>query len=584
MHTASLSGVGARLRAHATGKPAIIDGDRVLTFAELDADSDAYAAGLQEIGIGAGTRTVLMLRPGIELFTVLFGLYKAGAVPVVVDPGMGVRRMLHCFRAAGAEAFIGVPVAQAVRVLNRRAFREVRTVVTAGRRWFWGGTTLEPLPRAGFRPPEIGDDDLLMIGFTTGSTGPAKGVEQTHGALEATVRSLMATHDYGADDVCLVTSPLFGLLHLLAGATCVLAPIDPARVADAGPALIADLIEEHRATYMFASPALLGPLGRHLEATGRTLPSMRHLVSGGAPVPDEVVASLAARIGGTVHTTYGATEALPISTLTDAEILGPDGTAARSRLGEGTCVGRPVDGLDVRIIDVVDGVGEIVVAGPTVSTRYHRSPEADAAHKIADGGRVWHRTGDLGKLDPEGRIWFAGRKSQQVGPLHTVQVEGVVNAHPDVARSALVAADGEPVVVIQPRSATVDLVQLERDIKDLSGLPTIRFHPDFPVDVRHNAKIDREYLGRWAAHRPSPFAAARLIPVLGWAYLIVFLVHPFDHWFAQLAFWVDAFLSVVVHAAQIPAGIRRGRLAGIRPVRSAVMTFLLGATWWKGLP
>ena len=338
----------------------------------------------------------------------------------------------------------------------------------------------------------------------------------------------------------------------------------------------------------------LSGVGARLRAHADSKPALidgnRGLVGGGAPVPEAVVASLAGRIGGTVHTTYGTTEALPISTLTDAEILGPDGTAARSRLGEGTCVGWPVAGLDVRIADpddgaeLEDGVGEIVIAGPTVSTRYHRSPEADAAHKIADGGRVWHRTGDLGKLDAEGRIWFAGRKSQRVGPLHTVQVEGIVDGHPDVARSALVSAGGEPVIVVQPRPGAVDRARLAEEVRELSGLPEVRFHPGFPVDIRHNAKIDREYLGRWAAHRPSPFALARLVPVLGWAYLAVFLVHPFDHWFAQLAFGVDAFLSIVVHAAQIPAGVRRGRLAGIRARRSALMTFVFGATWWKALP
>src|SRR5262249_12328704 len=153
-------------------------------------------AGLHRAGIGQGTRTVLMLRPGPELFTVLFALMKVGAVPVVVDPGMGLRRMLHCYRATGAEAFVGIPVAHAVRVVARRAFPNVRPPVTAGRRWFWGGHTLRSLlSRASSRPPaRIDTDDVLMIGFTTGSTGPAKGVESTHGALDAMVEQVIQTH------------------------------------------------------------------------------------------------------------------------------------------------------------------------------------------------------------------------------------------------------------------------------------------------------------------------------------------------------------------------------------------------------
>jgi acyl-CoA synthetase (AMP-forming)/AMP-acid ligase II len=577
------------------------------------------------VGIGKGTKTVLMLRPGPDLFAVLFALLKLGAVPVVVDPGMGVRRMLHCYRSAGAEAFIGIPPAHAIRVLNRRTFAGVRTLVTAGRRWFWGGHTLRSLgvpPPSG--PPASGpltepaaeppaDDDLLMIGFTTGSTGPAKGVESTHGALDAMVRQVAAAHDQGPDDVGLVTSPLFGVLHLLIGSTCVLAPVDPTRVADADPAMIADLIERFGVTAMFASPALLDPLGRHLGRTGRRLPTLRCLVSGGAPVSAEIVSSLH---GGQtrLHTTYGATEALPISSIDSAEILRETGDATRA--GGGTCVGRPVADLDVRIVRACDEpmptwsdtllvtrgqVGEITVAGPTVSRRYHALPAADLAAKITDGDRVWHRTGDLGRVDDAGRIWFCGRKSQRLrtaaGPMDTVRCEGVLNAHPDVYRTALVGVGGEPVVCVELRGGVpaTERGRVERELRDLAGrygvtrgLQTFLFHPSFPVDIRHNAKINREYLSRWAQWQRRPRRlrdlAPRIVPLAGWTYLLYGLVAPLDHPALWVLFWVDAFASIVVHGLQIPTGVRRGRLAGYSAARSALLTVVFGATWWKVLP
>lgn len=604
--TTDVTGVISRLRAHAAAsgdKPAVVYPGGVLTFAELDAVSDGYAAGLHAAGIGRGTKTVLMLRPGPELFTVLFGLLKAGAVPVVVDPGMGVRRMLHCYRTAGADAFVGIPGAHAVRVFNRRAFRGVRTVVTAGRRWFWGGHTLRSLLSDGGATPEptLSGDDLLMIGFTTGSTGPAKGVESTHGALAATVEQIVAVHGQSPDDVALVTSPLFGVLHLLVGSTCVLAPIDPTRVAGADPATVADLVDRYAVTSMFASPALLAPLAGYLTTAGRTLGSLRCVVSGGAPVPDDVAASLQRRIGGTVHTTYGATEALPIASI-PATQRPPAGD------GHGTCVGRPVPGIDVRIVAITDEplptwsddllvppgqIGEITVSGPAVSPRYHRSPAADAAHKIDDGGTVRHRTGDLGRLDADGRLWFCGRKSQRVhtpdGTLHTVVVEGVFDTHPDVYRSALVLG---PVLCVQPRPGVPVSAypRIEAELRDLAArhevtrpVTAFRFHPSFPVDIRHNAKIDREYLARWVNWRPR-HRAARLVPAAGWLFLLAGLVFRFHQPVLVALFWLDAFLSVVVHGLQIPAGIRRGRRAGVAPARSALMTFLFGATWWRDLP
>jgi olefin beta-lactone synthetase len=660
--TAEARGVAARLRAHAEAfpdKPAIVypvvDGYAHRTFGELYAQSDAYAAGLRRAGIGKGARTVVLLQPGPDLFTVLFALLKVGAAPVVVDPGMGVRRMLHCYRVAEAEAFVGIPVAHAVRVLNRRTFAGVKVAVTVGRRWFWGGHTLRSLASDNGAPPPVPltDDDLLMIGFTTGSTGPAKGVESTRGALEATVRQVMAAHAQRPDDIGLVTSPMFGILHLLIGSTCVLAPVNPTRVADADPATIADMIDRFAVTAMFASPALLDPLGRYLARSGRRLPTLRCLVSGGAPVSDRIVESLHGVVGNggpgdgaRFHTTYGATEALPISSIDSLEIL--VGTRDRTRAGAGTCVGRPVPGLDVRIVRVTDDamptwsddllvapgeVGEITISGPTVSPRYHALPAANAAAKIAErsGGdladdRVWHRTGDLGWIDDAGRIWFCGRKSQRVetahGTLHTVRCEGVFNAHPDVYRTALVGVGDEPVLCVEPRAGVPasEHARIARELRGLAArhevtrpLGTFLFHPAFPVDIRHNAKINREYLSAWAAwrlrarrqnprrqdpRRPDPrwsgdlarAFAPRAVPVAGWAYLLYGLLArcglsvPFHHPLLWVLFWIDAFLSVVVHGLQIPTGVRRGRMAGYPAHKSALLTFAFGATWWKGLP
>ncbi|GGS24545.1 fatty acid CoA ligase family protein [Streptomyces nojiriensis] len=651
-------------------KPAVIHPDgrgsggyATLTYGELQDTVEELARGFRRAGITRGTRTVLMAPPGPELFALCFALFRVGAVPVVVDPGMGVRRMLHCYRAVGAEAFIGPPLAQLVRVLGRRTFAGVRVPVTLGRRRLGRGHTLAALRATpatgryadadtnGDTVAPAGGDDLLMIGFTTGSTGPAKGVEYTHRMALSMARQIEAVHGRTRDDVSLVTLPFYGVLDLVYGSTLVLAPLAPAKVAQADPVLLVDALERFRVTTMFASPALLRNLAGHLTGAARgrhPLPDLRCVVSGGAPVPDAVVAALRSVLDekARIHVTYGATEVLPITSIEAAEILGddeadtghePGGTAVRSAAGEGTCVGRPVPGTRVAIAPVTDGpldrfdpatglpagrVGEILVQGDSVSRRYHRAPHSDAAHKATEerpGGeapRIWHRTGDLGHLDAEGRLWFCGRAAQRVRTgyrdLHTVRCEGVFNAHPLVRRTALVgigpAGAQRPVVCVETETgadgaelgegAWTELVAELRTMAEehapTAGLQEFLRHPGFPVDIRHNAKIGREELARWAERRQAgPVSspgrrAARIVPLAGWAYLVGGAVWaaagevpdvPVLRWL----WWTDAFLSIGVHAAQIPLALPRGRAAGHGTAAVVGRTMLYGATWWRAL-
>ncbi|MFJ2174001.1 fatty acid CoA ligase family protein [Streptomyces sp. NPDC087851] len=608
-----------------------------LTYGELHDQIERLAAGFHRIGITRGTRTILMTPPGPDLFAIVFALMRIGAVPVVVDPGMGVKRMLHCYRAVGAEAFIGLPVAHVVRVLGRRAFRGVRATVTVGRRWFWGGETLAALrvgPRVQGLPRPSGDD-LQMIAFTTGSTGPAKGVEYVHRMSAPMLRLLQAVHERDSDDVSLITLPAYGILDLLHGSTLVLAPVSPAKVADARPELLTDALTRFGVTSMIASPALLRVLGQHLRQHRTELPDLRFVAAGGAPVPPDVVDTVRGALGekAEFHVTYGATEALPISSIESADVLGsaevPGGTAALSATGAGTCIGRPLPGMAVRIIRISDDpvarwepelaladgeIGEIVLAGDAVSPGYHGDPAANAQYKIpettGDGTtRLWHRTGDLGYLDASGRLWFCGRRAQRVrtsgGDLHTVQCEGVFNAHPSVRRAALVGV-GEPgarrpVVCVETEPGVTDarwpelvseLRKLASEHEVTQGLEEFLRHPAFPVDIRHNAKIGREQLSVWAAQRLAARArpattprdwALRAIPLAGWAYLLAGPVLP-NHPVVRGLWWADAFLSVGVHAAQIPAALPRGRAAGYSGAATAGLTMLYGATWWRTLP
>ena len=507
-----------------------------LTFLELDRESSRLAGGLASAGLGPGTRTILMVRPSPEFFILAFAMFKVGAVPVVVDPGMGVGRMVRCFQESRPEAFIGIPLAHVVRTLYPRFFRTVRTWVTVGRRWLWGGHTLKGLmqrPSAVFEPARTRADDTAAILFTTGSTGPAKGVVYTHGNFEAQIRHIEEHFRLGPDEIDLPTFPLFALFDPALGMCAVIPEMDPTKPALVDPEKIIGPILSQGVTNMFASPALLNRVGRYGQEKGLRLPSLRRVVSAGAPVSPENIRRFASMLenGAQVHTPYGASEAVPITSIGSDEILSE--TAALSEQGQGMCVGRPLTGLEIRIIKISDEpleqwsedletppgeIGEIAVKGDLVTSRYHERPRDTALAKIRDGDGFWHRMGDVGRRDEKGRIWFCGRKSHRVrtrqGDMFTIPVEAVFNNHPQVFRSALVGVgdppEQTPVICVEleaefkkrpPQSLKEELLDLAAGNPLAAPVRTVLFHDNFPVDIRHNSKIFREKLAGWAAGR-----------------------------------------------------------------------------------
>lgn len=508
--------------------------DLTLTYGELDRRSDAIAAGLAGQGITRGSRVVVMVRPSPEFFLLMFALFKAGAVPVLVDPGIDKRALRQCLGEADPQAFIGIPLA----VLARRLLRwapGARTVVTVGKRWFWGGPTLAGIEAAGTGAgPQLADtapDDMAAILFTSGSTGVPKGVVYRHRHFVAQVALLRDAFGIQAGGVDLPTFPPFALFDPALGLVSVIPDMDPTQPAKADPRKLHHAIETFGVDQLFGSPALMRVLAEH----GQPLPTLRRVTSAGAPVPADVVAKIRELLPEQARfwTPYGATECLPVAVIEGREL---QATRLATEQGAGTCVGLPVAANQVRIIAISDdaipdwsgvqvlgpeAIGEITVAGPTATDEYFRRPEATALAKIRerlpDGSeRIVHRMGDLGRFDAQGRLWFCGRKSHRVrtpeGNLYTEQVEPVFNTHPEVARTALVGV-GEPgrqeAVLCVEMAPHLPQYEHERVLAELRHLAngfvhTARVqhflvHDGFPVDIRHNAKIGREALAAWAA-------------------------------------------------------------------------------------
>jgi len=313
--------------------------------------------------------------------------------------------------------------------------------------------------------------------------------------------------------------------------------MDFTRPADVDPAKIIAAIEKFQVTTMFGSPALIDRVGRYGEAKGLKLPSLKRAISAGAPVPAAVLARFASMLqgGAQLFTPYGATEALPVCSIGSDEIL--DETRYATDQGRGVCVGRPVPGIQLEIIRISDEpiaewsddlqiaageIGEIVVKGPQVTGSYFNRDHSNALSKIADPerGGFYHRMGDLGYRDERGRIWFCGRKAHRVvtpeETLFTIPCEAVFNTHREVFRTALVgvgeAGRQRPVLCVELEKG-VDTAAVERIYQELlaigaecaqtRNIKRVLFHPAFPVDIRHNAKIFREQLAIWAAEKVS---------------------------------------------------------------------------------
>ena len=506
-----------------------------ITFEQLDQDSNRLAGGLRHTGISKGDRVLVMVSAGIDFISITFALFKLGAVPVLIDPGLGRRNVLNCIRIAQPRGMIAIPLAHAARKVFSKAFKGIELNVTVGRRWFWGGATLNQIRRRGdtdSQPAHVAPDDSAAILFTSGSTGPPKGVLYSHRMFFQQVELLRRMYDIEQGEMDLPTFPLFALFGVALGMTCVIPDMDPTRPAEVDPEKIIGHIKEYNITNSFGSPALWNTVSQYCLEKKVQLPTLKRILMAGAPVPGNLLERFDHILSpeAQIHTPYGATEALPVASISHRQIV--DETWKETRQGKGTCVGRAVDGLTLKIINITDEViedwddslevslgtiGEVVVQGPWVTRQYFNLENATRLAKVRDGENFWHRMGDVGYLDEQNRLWFCGRKNHRVqtaeGTLFTIPCEAIFNTHTKVKRSALVgmgpAGNQTPVIVIEAedsideKTLTRELLALAESHATTQPIRRVLYHSSFPVDIRHNAKVNREQLAQWAAAQPS---------------------------------------------------------------------------------
>ncbi|SDQ22516.1 alpha/beta fold hydrolase [Quadrisphaera sp. DSM 44207] len=508
------------------------------TWRGLAARVDEVAAGLLEGGVRPGQRVSLLVPPGPDLTALFYACLRIGAVVVVADAGLGLRGLSRAVRGAAPDHVMaerrGLLAARALRWPGRRtavgavaggrrtvealgAAEHLDDVADRGRRALAAGRQLPPAPA---------QDAEAAVLFTSGSTGPAKGVVYLHRQLEGVRDVLAATYGVGPSAPFVAAFAPFALFAPSLGATSAVPETDVTKPSTLTAAALADAVAAIGAEIVFASPAALANVVATAAALSpaqrQELARVRTLLSAGAPVGVDLLLRVREVLpAATARTPYGMTEALPVTDVTLDELLaaGP---------GDGVLVGRPVPGAEVAIApldeeavpsgaltDVPEVTGEVAVRAPHVKERYDQLWDVQRASARDPG---WHRTGDVGHLDVEGRLWVEGRLAHVLttagGALTPVGPEQRVQQLDAVARAAVVGVGPvgaqQAVVVLEaaggagggaaapPGLAPLDLLDAVRAV---AGVPVaaVLVVDRLPTDVRHRSKVDRTRVAAWAA-------------------------------------------------------------------------------------
>ena len=497
-----------------------------LNFYQLDKLASQYAEGLIQAGLKPGDKTLLFIKPCLQFHALVFALFKAGIVPVLIDPGMGKNNLLQAIKDVKPKGLIAEPIIHLIKLFYPKVFESIEVQVSNRSIPFskiHNFHSWEKLPGE-LKAKEVAPTELAAILFTSGGTGKPKGVEYTHNIFDQQTSILQEMFSLTEKDIDLPGFPLFSLFTLAMGMSSCVPDMNPSKPASCRPEKLIRNILDTKSTFLAGSPAIWLRVGKYCKNKNIQLPSVRCLAMFGAPVSNELHEIYKEALpNGTTYTPYGATESLPVSNISGHEVLTQ--TANDTDNGQGTCVGMPAPHIQVKIIPISDVPilsmeqtptlppmvkGEIIVSGGVVTARYHGEEKATNLAKISDQTvetGFWHRMGDIGFLDHQGRLWFCGRKSHRVETeqeaLYPTPIESVFNRHPMVQRSALIGL-GEygkqiPAIVIQPneeeifdkRQLTHELTIFAQENDMTKKIQKIYLTETLPVDIRHNIKIDR---------------------------------------------------------------------------------------------
>lgn len=489
------------------------EADLTMTFGSLESAVRREARRLSRARIARGDRVLMLCPVGIELYVTLLALLRIGAVATSANPRGGLRPFAASCQLANVRVVMGGWRARALRLLVPTLRREAR--------WL-RATKLDTGHDAAANDTAVTDvaaNDAAIVTFTSGSTGQPKGMVRSHGYLEAQQRAITHELQLREGQVDLSTMPMFVLANLGAGVHSILADGDVTQPARIVPAKLIAQMVRHQPDRLLAAPSLLERMADECLRDGRRLPSLRRVDTGGAPVFPRVLDKLRQVMPhAQLMVVYGSTEAEPIAML---DATTPDATLReRMRNGEGLAAGTLATDIDVRLMQQAWGkplgpfteeqfatrcvqpgeVGEIVAQGERV-IRGYLNGVGDAETKFVVGTRVWHRTGDLGRIDANGKLWLLGRAAARIvdsrGSVEPFAVEAAAMEHSAVARCALLAVDGQRVLVVERNKDAPAGWEAElRESFAWAGIDQVRAIARMPLDARHASKVDYPALRR----------------------------------------------------------------------------------------
>lgn len=499
------------------------------TFEQMERQVEIYAQALYRSGVKPQDKVLVLIPNSPELLQYVFALFRVGAIPILMDPGLGIKTLLASIRQVQPDILLAVPKVHLLCFpltpwLPKFSLR----LSTEGD--LWGCTNLQKMSLdQPFEPHPVEADEVAALLFTSGATGPAKGVCYHASIFFEQVRLLQELYQYESQEVELAGFPLFGLFTLALGVSTVVAPFNASRPASCDPKVLLEAIRECEVTSLQGSPAIWKKLASYLKENQVELHQVRRLLTFGAPISFQFTQDWSDLLGSaqSLHTPYGATECLPLSTIDGQQLLS---TKKEQLQGYGNCVGQPVENTLVQIIKTTDQaietlqkedllppgeIGEIIVHSSTMTRQYYQLNEANRKSKLFYQDKLYHRMGDLGYFDREGRLWLVGRKSHRLElstgkTYYPLPFEAIANQHPEVKGSAYVEVRGKPYLVIaREESSQTPQEALKQQLLQIAGKVSPFEHPlekvfsirSLPVDPRHNAKIDRLQLKKWVKKR-----------------------------------------------------------------------------------
>lgn len=515
-------------------KPAFIyfDGQAwvTLTYQDVFNKTQRFLRGLEAGSFTPGMTTALMSPPNADFFAFALALLKFGIVPILVEPAIGMKKIGEIFQESKPDVFIGNTLTHALRILFGWGRESVKHNLTIQKVASQRSKVVHPVPNSQFTNLPMTNSAAII--YTSGSTGLPKGAIYTQENLAAQLELLKNTFQISQDEIDLPAFPLYALIDLLLGVTSVIPDITFPVPGKTDPVKVIGAIQKFNVTNMFASPVVLDILSSFAENNQSSsqsilLFSLKRIITAGAPATIDLQKRFRHLLADetSLFGIYGATESLPIAKVESRDVFALE---EKTKNGAGICLGRPIEGVTVRIIPITDEpiaewqdsltvkqnvVGEITVQSGATTRGYIHREDANRISKIEYHGDVIHRMGDVGYFDEEGRLWYCGRKSHRVitkdDVLFTEQIENIFNAHPQVFRTALVGVNGEPVLWVELEKHVRgnedkirrELIGMARHHMQASRIKEFLYMKKFPTDVRHNSKIIREALTALAKQR-----------------------------------------------------------------------------------